>query len=223
MPDSTPAQATARLADLAQLWRGRADHVGMVGGAGTTALLVAAATGCLVAGRDSPALRELAGVSPDEARSVVGPLLDATLRELHLEAEERSVAMTLDVERLNAFVALVLEDVRASRLDLEVEVVPGSALGEDPRTTYLRIEGGLTMLSNGHHDDRPAEELARLADLVHQWVVEELPSHHRPTNWPPCPLHPDTHPLEVGLVQDDVVWLCPSTGRAQARVGGLAQ
>lgn len=222
MPDPIPARATSRLAQEARLWRSQTDP-GRGSGPGSTDSLVAAATDCLVAGVDSPALRELAGVSPDESRYVVGPLLDKVLQELGIQDAAPAAGADIDLERLRGLVAVVLRDVGDLGPDLQIEVVPGSAMGADPGTVYLRIQDGLTMLYPGPEGSRPAEELARLADQLHEWIVEELPSHHRPTNWPPCPVHPDTHPLEVRLDQDDVVWACPRAGTTHARVGELAQ
>ncbi|PWJ54586.1 hypothetical protein SAMN06264364_10629 [Quadrisphaera granulorum] len=61
---------------------------------------------------------------------------------------------------------------------------------------------------------RVAEEAARVADTAHGEVVESLWP-HRPTNWPPCPEHPTTHPLQL-TPGDDAdprpLWTCPSTG-----------
>jgi hypothetical protein len=44
--------------------------------------VVEAAVECLVADADSPALRELAGMSPRESRSILDPLIDQALDEL---------------------------------------------------------------------------------------------------------------------------------------------
>lgn len=125
------------------------------------------------------------------------------------------------IDDLRAFLALVLRDARDLGLDLRLEIVPGSALGEDPRSLYLRMQDGLTMLTDGDGGRGHAQERATLADTVHDWIVEELPALHQPTNWPPCSLHPQTHPLQVGSDGDAVLWVCPATGQAQAAVGEL--
>lgn len=65
-----------------------------------------------------------------------------------------------------------------------------------------------------------SEQLAHVADQVHDWVVEELWGTDR-TEWPPCPEHPGTHPLVVGGAGSAVEWVCPRTGTAVCRVGEL--
>ncbi|MBN1093622.1 hypothetical protein JKP75_14300 [Blastococcus sp. TML/M2B] len=64
------------------------------------------------------------------------------------------------------------------------------------------------------------EQLAHVADQVHDWAVEELWGTAR-TSWPPCPEHPDSHPLVVRRAGDDVTWACPRSGTTVCRVGEL--
>jgi hypothetical protein len=68
--------------------------------------------------------------------------------------------------------------------------------------------------------DPDAEQLASVADQVQEWAVEEL-WHDRPTNWPRCPEHPDTHPLQATVVDGAAWWACPHTGDRVARIGSL--
>ncbi|WP_104523186.1 hypothetical protein [Blastococcus atacamensis] len=69
--------------------------------------------------------------------------------------------------------------------------------------------------------DRPfAEQVAHVTDMVHDWILEELWG-RAGTNWPPCPRHPTTHPLEVRRSGDEVAWVCPADGVAVCRVGEL--
>ena len=85
MPDLARDRATALLADAVSLWRlspGTADDV------------VDAAVQCLVAGVDSPTLRELAGASSRESQFVLEPLIEDTLHELGIED-----ASAVDVQR----------------------------------------------------------------------------------------------------------------------------
>jgi len=64
------------------------------------------------------------------------------------------------------------------------------------------------------------EQLARVAGQVQDWASEEL--HGTPAaNWPPCPEHPGTHPLEAAVRDGAARWSCPETGAAVAAVGGL--
>lgn len=67
----------------------------------------------------------------------------------------------------------------------------------------------------------PALPLAELTSQVQDWAVEDLWARRLPTNWPPCPLHPDTHPLTVAAHGERVVWECPSGAEEIAEVGSL--
>ncbi|OPF78132.1 hypothetical protein VT50_0220060 [Streptomyces antioxidans] len=66
-----------------------------------------------------------------------------------------------------------------------------------------------------------AELLAHLADQVQGWAVEALWSEGASAVWPPCPTHPDTHPLTATVSTDTAVWVCPKTGATVARIGEL--
>ncbi|MGY2064966.1 hypothetical protein [Blastococcus sp. SYSU DS0619] len=69
--------------------------------------------------------------------------------------------------------------------------------------------------------DRPiAEQVAHVADMVHDWAIDGLWGTER-TDWPPCPDHPGTHPLRVERSGSEVRWSCPRTGRGVCRVGEL--
>jgi hypothetical protein len=67
-----------------------------------------------------------------------------------------------------------------------------------------------------------ADWIASVADQVQEWVVEELCSIGRPTNWPRCPQHPDSHPLSAIVQEGQPVWVCPTTGRVICEIGQLA-
>lgn len=60
--------------DAVCLWR--------VSPSGAAAVVIEAATECLVAGEDTPTLRELAGASPRESAFVLEPLITDTVNEL---------------------------------------------------------------------------------------------------------------------------------------------
>ncbi|MGK5678508.1 hypothetical protein [Actinoplanes sp. URMC 104] len=58
---------------------------------------------------------------------------------------------------------------------------------------------------------RPAgEQIAHVADQVQEWAVEALWRLERPTNWPPCPHHPSTHPLAARELDGWAYWVCPA-------------
>ena len=69
--------------------------------------------------------------------------------------------------------------------------------------------------------DEPEHEQVRMvADRVQEWVIEELWG-RAPTNWPPCPQHPDTHPLTPAATRGLAEWVCPTDGTAVVPVGDL--
>ena len=70
--------------------------------------------------------------------------------------------------------------------------------------------------------DDEQTRIAMLADQVQEFVIEELWS-HAPTNWPPCPQHPDTHPLIATVVEGVATWVCPREGTPCSAVGSLDQ
>jgi hypothetical protein len=65
------------------------------------------------------------------------------------------------------------------------------------------------------------QRIASVADQVQEWAVEELCSIGRPTNWPQCPQHPDSHPLSAVVREGRAVWNCPRTGHVAGEIGQL--
>ena len=65
------------------------------------------------------------------------------------------------------------------------------------------------------------ERVAQLGDqfIVHQ--VEALWAAGRSPVWPPCPLHPDSHPLRATLMNGAAVWQCGDA--LVAEIGSLRQ
>ncbi|MFB9315698.1 hypothetical protein [Nocardioides plantarum] len=222
MTGQTSDEAAAYLAHTARQWRDETESAWLLAHR-HTAEVVQAAVDCLVAGLDTPSLRALAGLPSGAPRSTVGPVLLDTLRELDIP-ERPDPGSTVGLEGLRELLALVLDDVRTLGLGLEEQfaISPGPPSWESPHAVHLDFPSGSWMIHPGTDDQTPADELERLADQVHEWVVEELPGLRRPTNWPVCPAHPTTHPLEVRQVAGDVVWVCPRTEEAVARVGELS-
>jgi hypothetical protein len=58
-----------------------------------------------------------------------------------------------------------------------------------------------------------ADQVARVADQVQEWEIEELAAAARPATWPGCPLHPGSHPLAAEVDGDVAVWRCPRGAR----------
>ncbi|MGC4865748.1 hypothetical protein ACLQ3B_09980 [Micromonospora sp. DT53] len=64
-------------------------------------------------------------------------------------------------------------------------------------------------------------QIVTLADQVQDWAVEALWSLGRATNWPPCPQHPESHPLTAVVRADRAVWACPTVGTEISAIGTL--
>ena len=62
--------------------------------------------------------------------------------------------------------------------------------------------------------------VAELADAVQEWAITELWPNVA-TNWPACPHHPGTHPLQASTVELVAVWMCPTYGSPIVPVGSL--
>ena len=75
---------------------------------------------------------------------------------------------------------------------------------------------GVTVMTSSDE----AYRIYRVADQVQDWAIEELwPG--SPTNWPPCPTHPDSHPLVAEMLGEAAVWMCPRDATAIAPIGQL--
>ena len=76
--------------------------------------------------------------------------------------------------------------------------------------------GIYTVRDAGH-----ADNVASVADQVQDFASEVLALVTGNSTWPPCPQHPDRHPLEARVVAGDAVWRCPVGGAVAAPVGHL--
>jgi hypothetical protein len=67
-----------------------------------------------------------------------------------------------------------------------------------------------------------AEHVARLAEQLQEWEIEELAAVGWSATWPECPHHPNSHPLEP-MVDDEntAVWRCPRAGQVICAIGAL--
>lgn len=66
----------------------------------------------------------------------------------------------------------------------------------------------------------PFERIAAVADQVQEWAIEELWG-HASTSWPPCPQHPNTHPMQATTRDDVAVWVCPADQTIASPIGAL--
>ena len=80
-----------------------------------------------------------------------------------------------------------------------------------------RITCSAHLEDNDEHDNL----VAAIAEAGHEAVIEHILWPNIPTNWPRCPEHPDTHPLEVGWPGEVPAWVCPVSGVAVADIGQL--
>lgn len=69
--------------------------------------------------------------------------------------------------------------------------------------------------------DGEADRIAHAAEQVQEWAIEELWASSA-TNWPPCPKHPDTHPLAPAVHDGVATWACPKTGDPFVAIGTLS-
>jgi hypothetical protein len=69
--------------------------------------------------------------------------------------------------------------------------------------------------------DPLVDRVAHAADQVQEWAIEDQLWEAGRTNWPPCPHHPDRHPLQAVITGSDAVWRCPVDDAVMARVGAL--
>ena len=90
---------------------------------------------------------------------------------------------------------------------------------EDPDSLSAMVGGG-TGVTVGAADPVPVQ-VARATDMIQEWLIDELWEQARPTNWPACPRHPDTHPMAATTRDDVAVWVCPADGQPVAPIGAL--
>jgi hypothetical protein len=63
------------------------------------------------------------------------------------------------------------------------------------------------------------ERVAELADQVQEWAIEELWG--RGSNWPQCPQHPSSHPMQATTRDGAAVWACPADRAVAVAIGTL--
>ena len=63
------------------------------------------------------------------------------------------------------------------------------------------------------------DSIAEAAGQVQEAAVEALWREGKSTSWPPCPRHPETHPLAAAVRRGAAVWVCQATGQMIAIIG----
>jgi hypothetical protein len=66
-----------------------------------------------------------------------------------------------------------------------------------------------------------AEQVAHTADQLQDWAVEALWQAGLSAVWPPCDLHPDSHPLKATVIEGVPHWVCPVVDTWEIRIGTL--
>jgi len=122
-------------------------------------------------------------------------------------------------DALSAALAPVLRDIRATRVP-EPEIRDTDWL-EDKQFLSAILEGdGSERSVCVRKADKAPFQVAEMADQVQEWVIEELwPA--GPTNWPPCPSHPENHPMQAAVVGSTATWVCPKEWKPFTPVGNL--
>jgi hypothetical protein len=70
--------------------------------------------------------------------------------------------------------------------------------------------------------DSDVDRIVILSDKTQEWIIEHVLWPSRPTNWPPCPDHPDTHPLDAKTWETTAAWACPTDKFRVSDIGSLA-
>ena len=143
---------------------------------------------------------------------------EATPRPRPLTDAERSV--------VDAAFAPVLRDLRAADAIVpEVRYEAWPDRGPESVSAFI-APAGRTVGSRGVWVELAAsraEQVARLAEQVQEWEVEELCAAGRSATWPECPEHPNAHPLEPVVTDAGAAsWRCPRAGLAICAIGELA-
>lgn len=116
--------------------------------------------------------------------------------------------------------APVLADVRVAGL-------AAPRIGADHWTEEHDRPSAMLWLDRSGHGvavDRHASEAERVvsaAEVVQEMVIEGELWARGATNWPRCPHHPTTHPVEPRVVDDVAAWVCPLSGDVVVPIGGL--
>ena len=131
----------------------------------------------------------------------------------------------MDVDlTLAATLAPLLRDLEAAHIP-SPRIQPSEWNPGSPSAMLYGEDGSGWGISLQADAPRP-EQLAQLADQVQEWAVEVLWSTGRSAAWPPCPEHPDSHPLQPQVADEftdeaAAVWRCPKSGHVIAAIGGL--
>ena len=125
--------------------------------------------------------------------------------------------------QLSRAIAPVLRDLQATGAPRPVIESSDWQPAEDAESALLRSPDGSAMGVWVDTGASAAYQISRLSDQVQEWVIEELAGLGRPTNWPPCPHHSDTHPMAATADGERAVWTCPKSGAVVSEIGLLSE
>lgn len=115
--------------------------------------------------------------------------------------------------------APLLRDVAATT-DLRLSIEHATSDDGAPVLKVSTVRGGGAAWIWLHDCEDSHECMALAADAVQELMIEELWRHGR-SNWPVCPAHPTTHPMEVGWTNETPCWRCPVDPSIIVAIGSL--
>ena len=113
----------------------------------------------------------------------------------------------------------VLRDIRQTGAPMPRMVGDPSRTYPDYPSAMLWSQDGTGSGVNVYLPDPEPNRIARVADHVQEWVIEARWT--KGSNWPPCPRHPSTHPLQAQSRAGLAVWVCPKDGAVISEIGSL--
>jgi hypothetical protein len=115
----------------------------------------------------------------------------------------------------------ILRDLRAAAVVSErIEDSDWTGDPDRPAAMLWGVDGGGRGIAVAR-SETDVERIASMADQVQEWAIEELWGVGASTNWPCCPLHPDSHPMQAVARSDGTWWTCPAGQTAIALIGAL--
>lgn len=114
----------------------------------------------------------------------------------------------------------VLRDLRESGLDTpRIEDWDWTDDPDRPSAMLWSPDAGLGI--SVLRSATPSQRIAAAADQAQEWAIEGQLWGAGATNWPRCPRHPSTHPMQATTVKDSAVWVCPLSEEVVAPIGDL--
>jgi hypothetical protein len=113
----------------------------------------------------------------------------------------------------------VLRDLAGTGVAPRIEDDDWTGDPNHPSVMLWSPDGSGTGVSVARFDPL-VERVASVTDQVQEWAIEELWG-KASTNWPPCPQHPNGHPMKATTRDGAAVWVCPADEALMARIGQL--